>query len=112
MEGVTPISISYATDPVGIPGGMARDMKVDASSIHLETPLNPSVSCTHGWRALLWGRWFNLRPGPEGTPNRPGRLRTTCQQAGCQPAAGCHPAPRAASDSTFMSHTLSKSFIS
>jgi hypothetical protein len=27
------------------------------------------------------------------------------QQAGCQPAAGCHPAPRAASDSTFMSRT-------
>src|ERR1700679_3911965 len=83
-------------------------MKVDASPIHLETPLNPRVSCTHGWRALLWGRLFNLRPGPEGAPNRPGRLRTTCQQAGCQPAAGCHPAPRAASDSTFMSHTPSR----
>ena len=26
-------------------------------------------------------------------------------QAGCQPAAGCHPAPRAASDSTFMLHS-------
>jgi hypothetical protein len=28
------------------------------------------------------------------------------ERAGCQPAAGCHPAPRAASDFTFMSHTL------
>ena len=33
-------------------------MKADASSIHLETPLNPSVSCTHRWRALLWGGLF------------------------------------------------------
>ena len=31
-----------------------RDMKVDASSIQLETPLNPSVSCTHRWQALLY----------------------------------------------------------
>jgi hypothetical protein len=32
----------------------APDMKVDASSIRLETPLNPSVSCTHRWQALLY----------------------------------------------------------
>jgi hypothetical protein len=29
-------------------------MKVDASSIHLEAPLNPSVSCTHRRRALFY----------------------------------------------------------
>jgi hypothetical protein len=51
-------------------------------------------------RALL-GRLFNLRT----IVNRPSRLRTAYRKAGCQPAAGCHPAPRAASDSTFMSHT-------
>jgi hypothetical protein len=67
-----------------------RDMKVDASSIHLETRLNPSVSSTHRRQALLYyyilffarrddfgvrvvGQADSLRP----IVNRPGRLRTT-----------------------------------
>jgi hypothetical protein len=31
-----------------------RDMKMDANSFHLETPLSPSVSCTHGWRTIMY----------------------------------------------------------
>jgi hypothetical protein len=53
-----------------------RDMNVDASSIHLER-----VSCTHRWRARLWGRLFNLRP----IVNRLGRLRTAASRRVANP---------------------------
>jgi hypothetical protein len=84
-------------------------MKVDASSIYLETPLNPSVSRTHCWRALLnyyslalfarrddfvllhfyfyagcdefVGQVGNLRP----IVNRPRRLRTAASRRVANP---------------------------
>jgi hypothetical protein len=61
--------------------GRLRDTKVDASWIHLETPLNPSVSCTHRWRALLWG---GCQPGCQPAADAAYKGR----QAGCQSAAG------------------------
>jgi hypothetical protein len=72
-------------------------MKVDASSIHLETPLNPSVSGAHGWRALLLGRLPTRLPTcgrlsigllsvtrtmPEGAGWQPARRMPSCPTCG------------------------------
>jgi hypothetical protein len=74
---------------------------IDASSIHLETP-EPERIVYASLAGALVGQVVYLRP----IVNRPGRVRTTARRRVAQPAAGCHPAaPRAASDSTFMSHT-------
>jgi hypothetical protein len=71
----------------------ARDLKVDACSIYLEANWNPSVWHTQARRWLLWG-------GGMASCGRLviGALASGCSandwQAGCQPAAGCHPAPQ------------------
>jgi hypothetical protein len=73
-----------------LPGKRVRDMKVDASSIHLETPLNPSVSCTHVWRRPCTTTFLFLR-----APRRFRIARAVGQVANLSPIRGALWARRA-----------------
>jgi len=80
------------------------DVKVDADAIHLQTVLEPSVLCTLGGGALLWGSLASCGRLSIGQLSRLHR-----NSGGRQPPrrlpAGCQPAPHLQSDATPMSHT-------
>jgi len=64
--------------------------------------------CTQGQTAFCGAGWHSAAEWHSAFPSLDGAVRRTGtrhKEAGCQPAAGCHPALHDIGDSTFMSRT-------